>query len=361
MFAHTTQFHLVCKIKMLLLYRFLHLKESRLKELIRCFLFGIPPRSKYPEIVRRFCLNIYYLSVRAYECLRSTFDDNLPHSATVRSWYANSDLNCEPGISPSCLKILEKKAADKAKEGSKLLISICFDEMYIRKRFQWNNTAKYMEGFPTYGPGAEDSNRPKDVENKTDLSSLMLSEAANQVIVYMAIGINDNFKLPFAYHFVMSLNGEEKAKLMSSITDSMARIGVIVVNIVFDGCQSNKKMCSDLGANLKVGDPRFQPFFRDCHDHPIYILFDIPHMEKLVRGILSESKKLYDSDGNTIDWEYFESLVDLTHKEGFSLTHKMTQAHIKWKDQKMKVSLAVQTFSRSTMDSMEFLKNQGYL
>lgn len=337
------------------------MKEIRLKELICCFVFGIPPRSKYPEIVRRFCLNIYYLSVRAYECLRSTFDNNLPHSATVRSWYANSDLHCEPGISSSCLKILEKKAADKEKEGGKLLISICFDEMYIKKHFQWNNTAKYMEGFPTYGPGAVDSNRSKDAENQMDLSNLVLSEAANQVIVYMAIGINDNFKLPFAYHFVKSLNGEEKAELVRSITDSLARMGVIVVNITFDGCQSNKKMCSDLGANLKINCPNFQPFFLDCNDHPIYIMFDIPHMEKLIRGILSEAGKLYDSDGNTIDWDYFENLVALTEKEGFSLTHKMTQAHIKWRSQKMKVSLAVQTFSRSTMDSMEFLRKKGYL
>lgn len=125
---------------------FLILKETRKKELIRCMLFGVPHRTKYPEIVRRFCLNIYYLSVRAYEAIRATFDNKLPHTSTVRSWYANSNMNCEPGISTTCIEILEQKAKTKKSEGDQLLVSICFDEMHIRKHFQYCNTSKEMSG-----------------------------------------------------------------------------------------------------------------------------------------------------------------------------------------------------------------------
>lgn len=327
-----------------------------MKELIRCFLFGIPHRAKYPECVRRFCLNIYFLSVRAYEAIRAAFQNNLPHTSTVRSWYANSDMNCDPGLSPSCLSILEQKAITKKSEGSQLLVSICFDEMYIKKHFQYCNTSKEMSGFPTYGSGLVDA---EDLfEDETNPNKINLTEAANQVIVYMAIGINDNFKLPIAYHFVQSLTGDQKADLTRSITDSLGRIGVTVVNITFDGCQSNKRMCKVLGADLDLDSHNFQPSFLDCNKHPIYVIFDVPHKEKCVRGTLSEAGKLYDSEGNTIHWKHFEELVELAEKEEFCLTHKMTRAHIDWRNKKMNVKLAVQTFSRSTVDSLKYLKDQ---
>lgn len=330
----------------------------RMKDLINCLLFGIPHRAKYPESVRRFCLNIYYLSVRAYEAVRATFNNNLPHVSTVRSWYANSDMNCDPGIGSSSLKILEQKAKTKNNEGSQLLVSICFDEMYLKNHFQYCNTSKEMSGFPTYGPGSVGTDNLLAFE--TDPNKLNLSQAANQVIVYMAIGINDNFKLPIAYHFVQSLTGDEKAELTRSVTDSLGRIGVTVVNITFDGCQSNKRMCTLLGANLKLDSPNFRTFFLNYNDHPIYIMFDVPHMEKLVRNTLSDAGKLYDADGNTINWAHFDKLVELTEKDGFYLTHKMNRAHIDWKSKKMNVKLAVQTFSRSTVDSMVYLRDQKH-
>lgn len=328
-----------------------------MKELIRCFLFGIPRKTKYPEIVRRFCLDIYFLSVRAYEAVRATFNNNLPHVSTVRSWYANSDMNCDPGVSPTCLRILEEKAKIKKSEGSQLLLSICFDEMFTKTHFQYCNTSKEMSGFPTYGSGLIEESLTED---ETNPNKLNLSEAANQVIVYMAIGINEKFKLPIAYHFVKSLSGDEKADLIRSITDSLARIGVTVVNITFDGCPSNIRMCSLLGADLNLDSPNFRPFFFDCNQHPIFVMFDAPHMEKLIRGYLSEGGKFYDSDGNIVYWEHFEDLVDLAEKEGFVLTHKMTRAHIDWRSKKMNVKLAVQTFSKSTVDSMIYLKNEKH-
>lgn len=74
-------------------------------------LFGIPRRTKYPEIVQS-----------KYEAIRETFQNNLPHVSTVRSWYANSDMNADPGLSPTCLSILEEKANSKKSEGKKVMI-----------------------------------------------------------------------------------------------------------------------------------------------------------------------------------------------------------------------------------------------
>lgn len=324
-----------------------------MKELITCFLSGIKHRHKYPKIVREFCLNIYHASVKAYEVIRFFFNNNLPHPATIRSWYANSDLNCDPGISQSCVEILKKRAIAMKDKGIQLMATLAFDEMHIKQNFQWCNTSREMIGFTTYGT---DALNPDDEK----LEDLNLDEAANQVIVLMAIGINDHFKLPIAYHFIKRLGAEDKAELVLSAIDSLNRAGVVVPNISFDGHSSNKRMCTLLGANLKLSSDQFQPYFLNRNGDRVYIIFDVPHMEKLVRNILSDHKKLFDSDGGVIEWKFYEDLVQLSKTDGFDLTHKMTKAHIQWRNKKMRVELAVQTFSKSTAESLEFLRKEGH-
>lgn len=298
---------------------------------------------------------MYYASVRAYETIRTTFDNNLPHPATIRSWYANSDVNCEPGISESCINIIGKYATEKQKMGSDLLVSVCFDEMYIKSYFQWCNTSKEMNGFPTYGSYAV---KPDEVSE--NLNELDIDEAANQVLVFMVIGINQNLKLPIGYHFIRSLEGEDKRDLITSVIDALIRVNVTVVSITFDGHATNKKMCRLLGANLTLNSKAFKPYFLASNGKRVYIIFDVSHMEKLVRNILGKYGKLIDMDGKMIAWKYFEELVKLRRTEGFALTHKMTEAHIQWRSKKMKVQLAVQTLSKSTADSMQFLLEEEH-
>lgn len=129
---------------------------------------------------------VHYASVRAYEGIREYFGNTLPHPGTLRAWYSNSDLNCKPGISLSCLNILKKKAEEKKATGSELVISLIFDEMHIRQMFQWCSSSREMLGYTTFG-----SNLNEKGENG--------NPPANQVIVLMAIGINERIKLPFAY------------------------------------------------------------------------------------------------------------------------------------------------------------------
>lgn len=308
-------------------------------------------REKYPKSVREFCLNIYYLSVRAYEAVRSYFDNNLPHVATIRHWYANSDMNCEPGVHDSCLDILKNRATQRKQENSELVLSICFDEMFCRKHFQWCHQTNQMLGFPTY---------PENDHN-FNINELKLDEVANQVIVFMAVGINENLKLPIAYQFVQSLNADQRVPLVTNIIRKVRATGAIVNNISFDAAAPNILMCTKLGANLEVDSPDFQTFFFiPGDDKPIYIFFDTPHMLKLIRRILAIYGFLIDVNGGRIEWKYFEELVNLSKSDGFHMTHKMSQAHIQWQNKKMKVDLAVQTLSRSTAASMRYAKDQGH-
>lgn len=313
-----------------------------MKELINCLLVGVSHKEKYPEAVRNFCLMIHTLSVRAYEAIRSYFGNNLPHSGTIRSWRANADLNCDVGINEACLNILKRKAEEKRASGSELIVSVIFDEMHIRRMFQWCNSSRKILGFPTIGVH-ENSN----------------VEAANQVIVFMVCGINERIQLPLAYHFILKLKAEERKTLLLSIIESLVNVNIKVANIAFDGLSSNKRMCTLLGACLNIFSDKFKPYFEVSNGDKVRIIFDICHMEKLVRGTIGTKEVIFDSADNKIEWKYFENLVNYS-KKGFGFTHKLTKDHIEWKQNKMKVDLAVQILSESTATSIEYLMKNGY-
>ena len=72
-------------------------------------------------------------------------------------------------------------------------------------------------------------------------------------------------------------------------------------------------------------------------------------MLKLVRNTIAKSSILIDTDGKQIRWHYLEELQKLQDKEGLRLGNKLRLAHIQWWQQKMKVNLAAQALSSSTV------------
>lgn len=90
---------------------------------------GVSKRDGYPPKVREFCLALHYYSPRAYEYVRETFSKHLPHAGTIRSWYANCNLDARPGITKQCLDVIEERADEKKKNGSQLVVSLSFDEV----------------------------------------------------------------------------------------------------------------------------------------------------------------------------------------------------------------------------------------
>lgn len=48
----------------------------------------------------------------------------------------------EPGISKDCLYLLSEKAKNVRSEGKELFVSLCLDEMAIRRHIYWSNAKK---------------------------------------------------------------------------------------------------------------------------------------------------------------------------------------------------------------------------
>jgi hypothetical protein len=100
-----------------------------------------------------------------------------------------------------------------------------------------------------------------------------------------------------------------------------------------------------------------QPFFMhpECNAWKVYILFDAAHMLKLMRNTLAEKGIFCDKDGKQIRWQHIVDLQNLQDAEGLKAANRLKRSHVEWYTQKMKVSLAAQTFSRSVASSLEFV------
>lgn len=306
---------------------------------------GIKGGAKYTEKARMFCLSLHYYSPRAYDFLRETFENNLPHSKTIKSWYANSDLRGDPGIQEDNIKRLKQFAKRFEDEhGSRIMCSLVFDEMFIRKQVFWSLQQLDYIGHIDFG---QDSIS----EEKT---------IAKQVMLFMLNGLNVDFEFPVAYFFIDTLNAQQRKDLLLEIIKCVTSCGVRITNLTFDGYSANTTMCKLFGANLDIASPSFQTFFRNpFNDDEIYVILDPCHMEKLVRNALATKKIFYDSQNRKIEWRYFEALYNFSREVNFR-THKLSKKHIEWYRNPMNVRIAVQTLSDSVADSMQFLLTQGH-
>lgn len=302
-----------------------------------------PVECQYDEDVRAFALTLHFYSPRAFNYVREKFDKNLPHVGTIRKWYSAAGTTSEPGFCRENLYSLAKLAKEHSANGSQLMCSLILDEMAIRKHLQWSDSRKKFLGHISYG-------------FRPDIAAVPV---ATNVIAFMVNGVNVEFNFPIAYYFITTLTADEKIALLKDIVTEIRNCGVRVLNITFDGLNSNSTMCETLGATFEPND--WKPCFKfPGDDNNIYIIYDPSHMLKLMRNYLGNRKYLFDGDGSKIEWKYFESLEDFRLKKELTHVHKLTKKHIQFGGNKMNVRLASETMSNSVANSMKFLMDEGH-
>lgn len=255
---------------------------------------------KYSPGLRRFALTLQFYSSRAYNYVRKTWQNLLPHPSTLRQWY--STVNGSPGFSEEALQAIKRR-----NEHSPVYLNIIMDEMSIRSQTIFFNGRFY--GGVDLGTGLQPQ-------------SDSFQEAKN-ILVFMAVGINGHWKVPIAYFLINGLNGKERANLLTKCLELINDTGAKVFSITFDGAPSNLAMCSSLGANFDYfGD--FKPWIiNSITGEKLWIFWDPCHMLKLVRNTLGDKKVLIDSNGGIIKWEFLTKLHQLQMDEGLHAATKL--------------------------------------
>lgn len=173
--------------------------------------------------------------------------------------------------------------------------------------------------------------------------------------MFLISGVNKNFKIPVAYFLIAGLKAEERAALAKEVILFICKTGVKIVGLVFDGLAANLGMVRKMGANLQT-----QPYIINPHsDDKIFIFPDACHMLKLVRNCLARKGKIYDENGQSIEWRYFVALEAYQSANNINLGNKINETQIQWERNKMSVKIACQTLSNSVADSMDLLRKKG--
>ncbi len=132
---------------------------------------------------------------------------------------------------------------------------------------------------------------------------------------------------------------------MTTYINVLHNNNVIVRALVMDGYSSNLAACRRLGYSLNPDDPIVM---KEFNGEPCYLFIDYCHCMKNIRNCFAQEGILFDDDAKELNWEYVERLFKIQKEEGLHLANKLTQDHIYFENQKMKVFLSVQVCSNKT-------------
>lgn len=289
-------------------------------------------KAQYSPNLRSFALTLQFYSSRAYNYVRRTWCNLLPHPSTIRNWYTVVDG--KPGFTKEAFKALSIRC-----EKGDVFVNLVIDEMSIREQIIFDQN-RFYGGV--------------DVGVEMEHDSDNISEAKN-ALVFMAVAINSGWKVPLGYFLIRNLNGSERANLLEKCLDLLHEAKANCLSITFDGAPVNMKMCTSLGANFTYGE-NFKPwFFNPNTGEKVFVFWDAAHMIKLVRNTLGDKQVLQDSSGK-INWNYLKDLEKLQSTEGLHAATKLSKKHINYNDNRMNVKLAVQTLSESVYNALRFVQ-----
>lgn len=241
-------------------------------------------------------------------------------------------VDSSPGITQTALDAISEKAALSKKNGEQLYVCLIHDEISIKQQVLSNAKDMSFEGF-----GEKTSSKTR--KKKSEKVPLV-----KNALVYMIVG--PDFRIAVAYKFLDGMNAVDRAAFTKEVIRRVDLTGAKVISLTGDGLHANKTLAELLGANFKAKRPYF-PRPSDPTER-IYVIFDAPHMMKLLRKYLSE-QRLQHGDYEML-WELLKNLAEKQDRDNFSLTKKLTRSHIFWKDHKMNVKKAVQIFSNENAE-----------
>lgn len=266
--------------------------------------------------------------------MRETFNNTLPHPRTISKWF--SKIDGSPGFTDQSFNFLKKMVAKNLEENKNLYCNLVMDEISIRKQIEWTGTK--FTGFVNVGH---------------DLDSEELPEA-KEAIVFMVVAVNGNWKLPVGYFLINSLTGSEKASILNQLFFNLHATGVKILSLTFDGIASNISMIKTFGCDISNLNNLITHFPNPANGEMVYIMPDACHLLKLIRNSFNYFKVIQ-YDNKKIEWNYIQKLGDLQETEGLKLGNKLGKRHISFHNEKMKVKLAAQVFSKSVASALSFL------
>lgn len=159
--------------------------------------------------------------------------------------------------------------------------------------------------------------------------------------------------MPVGYFFVKSLAADTRANLINTCISKCYDSGVDVVAVTFDGCPSNLTAANLLGCDLNTPNKLKTTFLHPDCGIEVAIILDPCHMIKLVRNTFEAKKVIFTNNNKEIRWRLITALNQLQTSQGLNFANKLSQRHINFRNEIMKVKLATQLLSRSISRALD--------
>lgn len=212
------------------------------------------------------------------------------------------------------------------------------DAMSLKKAVEYDQASGQCTGFVNLG----------------DLGNSQEEEECTEVLVFMVVGLMGRWKAPVAYFLTHTLSAATQHQLLLHTIKSLMEIEVQVCAITMDGHASNIAMCKLFGCQMDPTKHMKTYFVVEGYAEPIYVIMDACHMIKLLRNMF-QAYKCLKTDGGCIKWKYIECLHHQQQDLGLKFANKLSQKHVEFTKQKMKVNLAVQTISNSVAKALQLM------
>ena len=161
----------------------------------------------------------------------------------------------------------------------------------------------------------------------------------------------------FILYNLIYLVVSELASLVQTAIEKVNETGAVILSLTCDNPSVNHSMLNHLGANLSHKNLKCSLNCMNVLNIPIVATPDACHLMKLLRNCFGTYRVLKDKDGDTINWSYIEELEKIQFNEGFHLANKLRKKHVMWEKNKMSTVLALQVFSNSVADSLDFCRD----
>uniref|UniRef100_A0A1B0D745 THAP-type domain-containing protein n=1 Tax=Phlebotomus papatasi TaxID=29031 RepID=A0A1B0D745_PHLPP len=300
---------------------------------------------KYEEELKFFAVQLHFISPKAYRFLRSELENILPSEITILRWLRVID--CQPGFSDEALTSLQNYVAS---QNRLVWCQLLFDEMYIHRHIDIIGGKVY--GFAFLGNACEGNGEA--MINDGD------NGEATQVLVFMLVSIDMQWKIPIGYFPISKMAAPEKSQLIYEAITLSEKTGVKVLGITFDGAPVNLSAVKKLGCDLRKDDGECYTINHGvgCTTREIFVHPDPCHMVKMIRNHFA-NHQLVDGDGQEIKFEYVRLLHEYQQNSGAGIRlkgNKLTDSHVAFSQNSMNVELAAQVLSKSVADAIDYCR-----
>lgn len=265
------------------------------------------------EEVKMFSSVLYLNSPRAYNIVNELF--MLPNTSVIKSRLQVEDF--WPGFTKEALKILSCHVCRTPQEK---LCSVMFDFINVKKECSLEDSFENWIGHVDLGRG----------HNPSHGDGIPL---ANEILIFTAVGLGSNWKLPFGYFLSKGLSSEFLKNLVLEAICTLEEYGLNVRALVCGGSRNTVKVAKLLGCSVR---PDISNEIITSFPHPqnqekrIHFVFSVGHTLPLLRNLLADKGILQSSVYGEIKWKLIKQLTCSLNTWELDLSTTRSQNYVRF-------------------------------